>query len=254
MSFSTRLLVVSVLLNSSLLSPAAKAQKQITEDAQTWLGYFNQSRLSNKWGLWTDLHFRTKQNLVENPGIFIARAGATWYLNDKTKLTAGYAFINHFPADNHKNISQPEHRPWQQIQWHQNSSRFKLMQWVRLEQRFRRNILNDNALADGYNFNWRVRYNIMLQFPLGRRPFEPGSLALALNNESMLNFGKRIVNNTFDQNRAFAGFHYYVNKHDWLQVGYMNFFQQTASPGQYRMFHTARVFFFHNIDWRRQPG
>ena len=56
------------------------------------------------------------------------RAGLTYYVNDDVKLTAGYAFINHFPADNHKNISQPEHRPWQQIQWHTKYPRMRLMQ------------------------------------------------------------------------------------------------------------------------------
>jgi Protein of unknown function (DUF2490) len=218
---------------------------------QTWTGYFNQTRLSDKWGFWTDIHFRTKEEWVQDAGQFIFRVGGTYYLNDKTKLTAGYAFINHFPAESHQNISQPEHRPWQQVQWHANSSRFKLMQWVRLEERFRRKIESNDALADGYNFNWRVRYNIMMQFPLGKKPFAPGSLALAVNDEAMINFGKEITYNYFDQNRFFVGFHLYTSTHNWLQFGYMNLFQQLAAGNKYRTIHAARIFYFQNLDLRK---
>lgn len=236
-----------------LLSTQGRAQttKTTTNYQQTWLGYFNQTRFSNHWGLWTDVHFRTKDNWVEEPGQFIFRIGGTYYLSDKTKLTAGYAFVNHFPADNHKNISQPEHRPWQQIQWHNNSPRLKLMQWVRLEERFRRKIASNDALADGYNFNWRARYNIMMQVALSKKPFRPGSLNLAINNETMVNFGKQIVYNYFDQNRFFVGLHWYTTAHNWLQFGYMNLFQQLPAGNQYRMIHTARIFYFQNLDLRK---
>ena len=152
---------------------AQTKQKAIYE--QVWLGYFNQSRFSDHWGIWADFHLRTKDDFVENLSTGILRFGLTYYLRDDLKLTAGYAYINHFPADNHKNISQPEHRPWQQIQWHQKFKRIRTMQWVRLEERFRRKILNDDELADGYNFNFRIRYNFFMQTALGKKPFKKGS-------------------------------------------------------------------------------
>lgn len=245
-----------ILFSISLLTglpPEAMAQngKTTTTYQQVWTGYFNQARFSDRWGMWTDVHFRTKDNWVEDAGQFIFRTGLTYYLNDRTKLTAGYAFINHFPADNHKNISQPEQRPWQQVQWHSNSSRFKLMQWVRLEERFRRKIASDDALAEGYNFNWRARYNIMMQFPLGKEAFKRNTLALAINNETMVNFGREITYNYFDQNRLFAGFHWYFSAHSWLQFGYMNLFQQQSAGNQYRVVHSARLFYFQNLDFRK---
>ena len=92
--------------------------KTTTHINQVWLGYFNQTRFSNKWGSWTDLHLRTKEDFFNNFSTGIIRLGLTYYLDDATKLTAGYAYVNFFPADNHQKVSQPEHRPWQQIQWH----------------------------------------------------------------------------------------------------------------------------------------
>lgn len=226
--------------------------KTTTHINQVWLGYFNQTRLSDKWGIWAEAHLRTKEEFFNNFSQAIVRTGIMYYLNDEAKLTVGYAFVNHFPADNHKNISQPEHRPWQQLQWHTRSSSLRLMQWIRLEERFRHRIQDNDNLGDGYNFNFRFRYNILAQFPLSKKKFQPGSLSFAVSDEVMVNAGKEIVNNYFDQNRFFAGFHYYVNKHDQLQFGYMNLFQQLAAGNQYRSIHAARVFYFHNLDLRKK--
>jgi hypothetical protein len=129
--------------------------KTTTSINQLWLGYMNQTRLSNKWGTWTDLHLRTKENFFDNFSTSIVRVGLTRYLHELTKVTVGYAYVSLYPGDNHKQVTQPEHRPWQQIQWHVNYSKVRMMHWVRLEERFRHKILNDSVLADGYNFNWR---------------------------------------------------------------------------------------------------
>jgi len=235
------------------LSAEVKAQTKQTESIQqTWVGYFNQTRFTKKWGMWADVHLRTKEDFFTNFSQGIFRLGLTYYITDDAKITAGYAFINHFPADAHKNISQPEHRPWQQIQWHTRFPKLRLMQWFRLEERWRRKVLNDDALASGYNFNFRLRYNFFSQFPLSKKKFQPKTLSFVLNDEVHINFGKQIVNNYFDQNRFFLGFNYHVNKHDNLQVGYMNVFQQLAAGNRYRTMHTGRIFFFHNLDKRKK--
>jgi hypothetical protein len=63
--------------------------------------------------MWTDLHLRTKK--ISLP-IFrkYPAFGLTYYLNDATKLTAGYAYVSNYPGDNHGDVTQPEHRAWQQ--------------------------------------------------------------------------------------------------------------------------------------------
>lgn len=242
-----------LLFTLSLFSaPALFAQKQTSHVQQTWFAYLNQSRLSDKWGIWFDGHLRTKEDFVNDLSTGIARAGLTYYLNDNTRLTAGYAFVNHFPADNHKNISQPEHRPWQQVQWFARYPRLRLMQYARLEERYRRKILNDEALGEGYNFNWRLRYNFFLSAPLSRNAFAPGTLAFVFNDEVHVNFGREVVYNYFDQNRLFVGFSFQTNQHDNLQFGYMNLFQQLAAGNRYRNIHALRIFYFQNLDFRRK--
>ncbi|GAA4332614.1 DUF2490 domain-containing protein [Flaviaesturariibacter amylovorans] len=235
-----------------LTAGGARAQTKRTEHVgQTWLGYFNQARLSDRWGLWLEAQGRTRERGVEGLSQGIARLGLTYYLNDATKATAGYAFVNHFPADNHMEISQPEHRLWQQLQWHTKYGRLRTMQWFRLEERYRRRILNDSTLGSGFNFNLRARYNFLLQVPLAAE-VKQGSLSVIANNEIHINFGKAIVNNYFDQNRFFLGFAYHVNAHDNLQFGYLNIFQQLAAGNRYKATHAARIYFFHNLDLRKK--
>ncbi|MDB5210177.1 MAG: hypothetical protein JWQ30_1004 [Sediminibacterium sp.] len=230
-----------------------KAQtKNISHLNQVWIGYFNQTRFSNKWGMWTDIHLRTKENFVDNLSQSITRLGLTHYLTDNTKLTFGYAFVNQFPGDNHANISQPEHRIWQQVQWHNKYPRLRLMQWLRLEEKFRHKVLDNDHLAPGYNYNWKLRYNLFFNVPLNKKAFAPNTFSFVLNDEVHVNFGKEIVYNYFDQNRFFIGFSYHTNTSNNIQFGYMNQFQQLATGNNYKSVDVARVFYFHNLDLRKK--
>jgi hypothetical protein len=176
----------------------------------------------------------------------------TYYLNDATKLTAGYAYVSNYPGDNHGDVTQPEHRAWQQVQWHNKYAKVRTMQWFRLEEKFKRKILNESELASGYTFNYKVRYNFYLQVPLSKKGIQPNTLSFVVNDEVHINFGKHIVYNYFDQNRFFLGFSFQTNKSDNLQFGYMNLFQQLASGNHYKMINAARIFYFHNIDLRKK--
>jgi len=238
-----------LLAGTLLLQKFAFAQKTTTHLQQTWLAYFNQTRFSDKWGLWTDVQLRTKEDFVQDLSTFIARVGVTYYLNDNTKLTAGYGYINHYPQGS-TTISQPEHRPWQQIQWHTKYPKIRLMQYIRLEERYRRKIEN-NELADGYSFNYRARYNIFLNAPLSKKAFAPRTFSFIANDELHINFGKEVTYNYFDQNRFFIGLGYHVNAKDQLQFGYMNVFQQLPAGNSYRSIDAIRLFFIHNLDARK---
>jgi hypothetical protein len=215
---------VQVLVGLVISANSFGQAKQTEQVEQTWLGYFNQTRLGDKWGSWTDLQLRTKEGLVKDLSQGIARFGVTYYFNTATKLTAGYAYVHHFPSDNHKNVAQPEHRPWQQLQWHTTYGKKKMMQWFRLEERYRRKILNDSTLAHGHNFNFRLRYNFFLDIPLSDEGIKKGKFSFVVNDEVHVNFGKQVVYNYFDQNRFFVGLKFQTSAHDNIQLGYMNVF------------------------------
>jgi Protein of unknown function (DUF2490) len=236
----------------TLLSKSLQAQKQTIHQNQVWLGYFNQSRFSKHWGSWVDLHLRTKENFFDSLNQTILRFGGTYYLSDNVKFTAGYAYVTNYPQDNHAYVSRQEHRIWQQFQWYSNYPRLRLMQWIRLEERFRQQIKNAHEIGNGYNFNYRLRYSIRLMLPLASEPFAPGSFSAVFNDELFINFGKEIVYNYFDQNRFFAGFAYHLNKRDVIQFGYMNLFQQMPSGNQYKSINAARIYYLQNLDFRKK--
>jgi hypothetical protein len=123
------------------------------------------------------------------------------------------------------------------------------LQWLRLEQRFNEKVVND-VKEEGYNYNFRVRYSFSFFVPLNQREIKTGTIFSALIDEVFLNFGERVVYNTFDQNRLFVGMGYQVNSHSNLQLGYMNVYQQESSGNNYFSTHAIRLFFFHNIDLR----
>ena len=107
-----------------------------------------------------------------------------------------------------------------------------MMQWIRLEERFRHKILNDSTLADGYNFNYKLRYNLWYEIPLSKKGIVPNTFSFIANDEVHINFGKQIVNNYFDQNRFFVGLKYQINAHDNLQVWIHEFISTIASREQ----------------------
>lgn len=227
------------------------AQKTIIQDHQMWFGVFNQTRISKRWGTWTDVHFRLKNDFIQDPSQFLLRLGPTFYFSDNVRFTVAYNLINHFPDETHPEISVVEHRPFQQLQWYTRFSKTRLMQWIRLDERFRPKINADGLLAGGYDFNWRARYNYALFIPLTGKGLAPGSFQFLLNDEIMFNFGKKIVFNYFDQNRLFAGLVYQFTRESHVQLGYMNVFQQQISGNKYRSLHCIRAFYFHNFDWRK---
>jgi hypothetical protein len=239
-----RLMTVAALLLSCC---EVFAQKQSETRDQVWLGYFNQTRLSDRSGIWVDLQFRTNE-FMERASSDIARVGYTYYVFDHMRLTAGYGRITHFALhDPAPDI--PEHRTWQQVQWFDRNPRTSLVQYLRVEQRFLRRTEGDR-LIDDYRFSWRFRYNFGLSIPLKGSEIVSGTPFLFLNDEIHINAGKEIVNNYFDQNRLFAGIGYQVTSNINAHLGYLYVFQQLPAGNQYVNTHAVRLFLFHNLDLR----
>ncbi|MBW0161431.1 MAG: DUF2490 domain-containing protein [Sediminibacterium sp. Gen4] len=248
MKMKIQLSLVALILATTVIAQP----KNTSHASQTWLAYFNQTRLSNKWGLWADFQIRTREELVSDFSTGIARVGVTYFIDDNVRLTLGYGFINNYPPNDNIKVSQPEHRPWQQVQWFTKNKRTRLMQYIRLEQRYRRRYLNNSELADSYAFNFRLRYNFFYQIPLDPQGLIPKKLSAIVNDELHINFGKQIVNNYFDQNRLFLGLNYAFDNNNNLQFGYLNTFIQTAAGNQYRNINALRVAYVHNLDLRKK--
>ncbi len=233
-----------------LLPVMGFSQEKNTEyTEQTWFGYFNQTRLTNRSGIWLDLNLRLNDNFIKEPAVSIFRGAYIFYLTDQTRLAAGYAYVTQY-AHLAGAPDMPEHRLWQQVQWFEKKNWLTLMQWVRLEERFRRKVVAGELSSSDYNFNYRVRYTMAFTIPLKGKTVEPKTPFIFINNELMVNFGSEIINNYFDQNRFFVGVGYQFTTHLNAQIGYLNVFQQLPAPNSFRHIDAIRLFVFHTLDFR----
>lgn len=244
-------MVRKLLLFFILLLPAYafSQEKDVEYTEQLWLAYCNQTRLTNRSGIWLDLHLRMNNNFIQDPAISILRGAYTYYLSDQTRLSAGYAYVTQYAQDE-DTPDIPEHRLWQQVQWFEKKKWFSTMQWLRLEERFRTKVV-DNELTSDYQFTYRIRYAVAFTIPLKGNTVTERTPFLFINNELMINFGEEVVNNYFDQNRFFVGMGYQFTPGLNAQIGYLNVFQQLPAYATFRHADAIRLFVFHNLDFRR---
>lgn len=232
-------------------SAASVAQKEYSYNDQVWVSYFNQSRISDKWGIWFDASIRTKNQLVHQFSQGIVRGGATWIVNENWRFTAGYAYMHHFANSMHPLTDRPEHRPFEMIQWQKQFSKWRIVQTGRLEQRFRHRI-KDGDLGDGYNFNHRARYAVSVSRALSKHAFEPKSLSVQVAGELFGNFGKEITYNHFDQLRVNAGLNYHVNNQSSFMLGYLYQVQKFTNGKGFNKLNGVRATITQQIDWRKK--
>ena len=222
--------------------------KQVQHLQQSWISYFNQSRLSKKWGIWDELQVKTHDHFTNQFSNTEATIGGIYYLTNNIKLVDGYTFVTTYPADG-KTMNSYEHRSWQMIQLTTLKPKIKFTQWLRLEERFKSKIINNNTLGTGYDFSLRTRYNIFMQIPLGKKKYAPGHFSILTANELFLNFGGNTPINTFDQDRFFIGTFYHVNMHDNIQFGFTKVYQQLANKNNFKSLDVIKLSYFNNLDF-----
>jgi hypothetical protein len=224
-------------------------QKKVVFEQQIWPGYNATIKFNPRWGIWLDGEVHTNDHFFNNFSQFTLRFAGTYYLKNRNRFTAGYGYTDYLPQDEHNNMSIPEHFIWQQFQWYQNTSKHKLMQWVRMEEKWKENLLNDSTIDNSYTNILKGRYNIFYQIPLSKKGFQAQSLSLAIGDELYLYYGSTISNHVFDQNRVFLGFSYAVNKHDNFVFGYLNIQQQNATATTLKISSVLKATLFLNLGY-----
>jgi len=246
-------LLIFILL-SVFSGPVLGQQKQVVHYNQLWYAYNNNTRLTDRWGIWMDIQNKDKSEFVHNFDVKENTLGGIYYLKNKMKLTGAFTYIQSFPNDKLPDFYAPEYRPWQMVQWKNNWKTTSFAHWVRLEERFKTKTINGNQLTNNFDFSYRLRYNVFIEKPLTVKKHEKGAISLSIAEEIYLNYGKTIVYNTFDQNRIFGGLLYYFNTHDWLQFGYTNVIQHLSSKDKYKSIDAIKLTFFNNLDFRKKPS
>ncbi len=239
--------LVTLSLLSFLFPLLLFAQKKLVYEQQVWPGYNANIKFNNRWGIWLDGEVHTNSHYFDNFSQFTFRFAGTYFLKNKNRFTSGYGYTDNLPGEGHPNFSIPEHFLWEQFQFFNNSAKHKLMQWIRLEQKWKENILNDSTPANNYTNTYKIRYNVFYQVPLSKVGFEAKMLSFAMGDEMYLYYSPDLSNHVFDQNRLFIGLSYAVNKHDNFVFGYLNIQQQNAAATQIKISSIVKATLFLNV-------
>ena len=224
------------------------AQKNVLSDDQNllWTRYLLQLNITPKvyWVSEADNRVFLK-NIHQNQ--FITHHHLHYRINDKIETSLGYTFSSQKSQlpDVENSLAVPERRLFQEFYIRQIlSSKVRFQHRFRSEERFFRH--NDGkVLLSGYDFNWRYRYQAQLIYQINTK------VLAKVSDELMLNFGKKIVYNTFDQNRLYIGIETQISKNISAELGYMRLFQQRNKGNEYLLRNNFRFTLYHRINLQK---
>lgn len=217
----------------------ATAEKTIKQQNQTWVSINSVTKFSERWGVAADAHIRTNDFFGEN-NFYLLRAGIVYFPKPTLALSAGYAHMWLAPTKENWTTYSDENRIYQQAQLVSKLGKVSVLQRLRNEQRWQEKIVN-NASTGETRFTNRIRYLASFTIPVFKKKTAP---QLVISDEILMQFGKEVVYNTFDQNRLFIGIRQSINPKLSFDFGYMNVYQQKYSGYQYDCNHTLRLFFY----------
>jgi hypothetical protein len=219
MRFTALLLLTAFATNLFAQSPRVTAN-----NTATWFMYFGTHKIADKWSLHLEAQLR-RNEVVSKPQQFLLRGGLNYNLSPQATVSAGYCFVETYPygAFAAKSIF-PENRIWEQVQLKNQVGNFEWISRFRLEQRFVQSpIQQGNTFMPGAAI-YTNRFRLLNRFsiPFSGKTITDKSFYLSFFDEILVNFGKNVGFNVFDQNRAYIALGYKIPKIGRLELGYLN--------------------------------
>lgn len=217
----------------------AKAQKSINHNPASWTGVFASYRLNENWGVTGDLLFN-RNNFYADPGFTWVKIAPAYWSKGPYFFSAGMALL-WVPRPELSNASHTlEYRLDPQVVTWKPIGKGTFLSRFRLDLRSRQDIANGEVLGTR-NMSYRLRYLFSYTYPItkGDNP-----LSVVVLNELLIQFGDRIVYNTFDQIRLFVGVHKRLSNTVSYDFGYFPIYSQLPSGNQYNLDHIIRLFVY----------
>ena len=184
----------------------------------TWLVYFGNQKINNKWNIQSDFQYRDYRILGQR-NQFLARAGLGYNLKAQNhNLLLGYAYV---ASDSYDEFdlstgTKIENRIYQQYLYKNKIGSNSLTHRFRLEERF-----------FSSEFGLRGRYFISLQKPIWNK----NSTYLSMYNELFVD----IKGAQFDRNRFYTGLGIGITESLRIETGYMIQVQKNITRGQLQL-------------------
>lgn len=237
-----------------LISTLAFAQKKVEKQQLIWYGYYNTLKFNENWSLLSEIQERQFYNPTAQHQL-VFRSNVERKLLGNWNASAGMTYFLQNPnnPDSDGNLTVPEFRPDIGFNNKQKLGFLTISHRYKAEARFFHDVEN-NELSGGYRFsNFRFRYQLGLEFPIWKKE-EKEKIVLKLKDEIMFNVGKKVVKNTFDQNRVYLALNYKINDSYAVEMGYMNWFQQQKTGVDFYNRDILRFSLFHTIDLKKNSN
>ncbi|UUC44247.1 DUF2490 domain-containing protein [Flavobacterium cerinum] len=225
------------------------SQKKVTNQQLIWYTYNNTIRFNDNWALVSEVQERQFFNPTAQHQL-VFRSNIQRKLIENWIASAGMTYFLQSPQDpeSESNLTVPELRPDLGFENKQRLSFMTISHRYKAEARFIHDFANDE-LTGGYRFSsFRFRYQLGFDIPVWRnKDTREERLSLKIKEEILLNAGSKIVKNTFDQNRIYAGINYRINPAFSVEAGYLNWYQQRVSGTEYYDRDIIRFSLFHTL-------
>jgi hypothetical protein len=189
-----------------------------TNNLGSWLIYFGNQKINNKWNIQSDFQYRDYRILGQR-NQFLARAGLGYNLKAQNhNLLLGYAYV---ASDSYDEFdlstgTKIENRIYQQYLYKNKIGSNSITHRFRLEERF-----------FSSEFGLRGRYFISLQKPIWNK----NSTYLSMYNELFVD----IKGAQFDRNRFYTGLGIGITESLRIETGYMIQAQKNITRGQIQL-------------------
>jgi Protein of unknown function (DUF2490) len=225
----------------------AQSGREVETQNHFWWSINTQPRISDKWSIVADAHIR-RTDFLKNNSFYFLRLGAMYHISPQFSVSGGAGHLWLANRSGATELFSNENRLYQQLQLTQTVGKIRLLQRLRVEERWQQRVVNFLPTTD-YRYSTRYRYSLSATMPLSKNKKLP---SLVLADELLLQSGKAIVYNPFDQNRLFAGIRQQLTPSLAFDFGYMLVYQQRLSGDQYSRNHTIRWFFYWQPDFRKK--
>ncbi|MDQ3046545.1 MAG: DUF2490 domain-containing protein [Bacteroidota bacterium] len=220
----------------------SQSERKVDRSNLLWFGDFGKFKLKEKWSLYLDVGLRRTEWLNKWSQTLV-RVGITYSFNSRLSATAGLAYFNHYATS----YIRPEYRGWQQLLFADDYGRARINHRLRAEQRFTHAITN-NSPVSSLKYTNRFRYQLSVQIPLNKNALADKTLYVVLSDEIMINCGREVIYNYFDQNRLAAGLGYKYNEYLNMVLTYTSIFIQRNQPEAFENNKVIVLNLYHNFD------
>ena len=223
----------------------AQTEKKINHQSLLWTRYCNQLTLNDKWAVHSELDNRLFVKPL-TPNLFVIRVQARHKITEQIELGAGFAYFSVATQEPEiqMEFNVPEYRGQQDVTLKHSIGKINFSHRYQLEERFIHKA-DKLGLVEGSIFYLRFRYRIQGDCNLWKS--DKQYLKAIVSNEIMINGGNKIIKNTFDQNRIYAGLQFGMNAALAAELGYLNSFQQRANGVDYFSRDIVRISFYHKL-------